>query len=248
MGGAGTNTKYGANVNGAIPISFGQNYLNNGDTPAPPEFGDVSGGTFVGVGTGMFTTDLENNPITTQDGANSPSGKGGTAAVYTNSQTSDYTSVGNIPTPFLLVKTTLGPPISTNMVHSLEVDSVSEDSSGNVLPVPANGGNGPIPFANVVVPASVTTFTVHGALAGDGGGAKSFSTVIGAVQENLLAVKLTGTGNATGGNIGTVTLTGCPTAATLPKPPAPPAPYRRLPISPSQASTPPTISRSSASM
>jgi hypothetical protein len=196
--GTGSNTKYNVNVNGSTPNAFGQNAINNG-VPAAPEFGDITGGTFVGIGTGAFTTDLVNNPQTTQDGANSPSSKGGTAAVYLNGQTSDYVAVGNNSANYLqsflnkspqldsafengvtpnanVISGNVSNALKNGTVHSLEVDTVSEDSSGSVLPVPDDAANGPVPFANIVIPHG-TVFTIHGALAGESVGSKSFAFI-----------------------------------------------------------------------
>jgi hypothetical protein len=226
--GSGTNTKYNVNLNGSTPVA------NGIDAGGAPVFGDVVGGTFVGIGTGAFTTDLVNNPQTTQDGVNSPSGKGGTVAQYVNGQTSDYLASGNSAASYLqsyLNKATqldngfengTNPTATVNAgnvanallngkVHSLEVDTVSEDSSGNVLPVADDAANGPVPFANVVVPHG-TVFTVHGGLAGGSGGAKSFSTVIGAspIVTTGVKIQLTAPAGTLPGttSIGTVTMTG----------------------------------------
>lgn len=57
--GQGSNTKYGANINGLFNVSSG---LSAG---GPPIFGDVTGGTFIGIANnGGWTSDLVDNPIT----------------------------------------------------------------------------------------------------------------------------------------------------------------------------------------
>jgi len=223
-GGTGANAKYTANVNGSANLQA---------TGTVPVFGSVLGGTFVGVGTGAFSTDIVDNGQNTQDGANSGGtggGKGGVAAVYVNGQTSEYLTSGNNAANYLKSfvnkpteldpafvngtqpSATVNAGTSSNAllngtVHSLEVDVVSEDDEGNVIYVPANGVNGPIPFANIVVPVG-TTFTVHGALAGESGGSKTYSTVIGAVSTPGITLTLMQTPGGTGGNIGTAAMVG----------------------------------------
>jgi len=230
--GAASNTKYNANVNGTSSDNFGQAFANNQNAAAVPIFGDVTGGTFVGVGTGKFTTDLANNGVNTQDGANElstvPGGsKGGTSAVYVNGQTSEYLISGNTAANYLggflnkapqldnAFENGSNPTANVNAgnvagallngkVHSLEVDSVSEDSGGNVIFVPDDAANGPVPFANIVVPVGVASFTVHGGLAGESGGTKNYFTVINVINVSppppslTLTLKQTGTGTVIG--------------------------------------------------
>jgi len=239
--GAASNTKYNANVNGTSSDTFGQAFANNQNAAAVPIFGDVTGGTFVGVGTGKFTTDLANNGVNTQDGSNElstvPGGsKGGTSAVYVNGQTSEYLILGNTAANYLggflnkapqldnAFENGSNPTANVNAgnvagallngkVHSLEVDSVSEDSGGNVIFVPDDAANGPVPFANIVVPVGVASFTVHGGLAGESGGTKTYFTVINVINVSPppppgITVSLKQTASGTGGNIGTAAMVG----------------------------------------
>jgi hypothetical protein len=106
VSGAGATAKYSANIDGVTPDSTGFNASFQG-AAADPAFGDVVGGTFVGVGAG----DFDPNFMTDANGQNnggqitygaSISSNAGIGSDLVNGQTSDYLISGNVSANYRL--------------------------------------------------------------------------------------------------------------------------------------------------
>jgi hypothetical protein len=207
-----------ANVDGT------QNNEGGIDAGGPPVFGDVVGGTFVGVstaavGSGPFDPSFNNTIYVSQ---------GGTADVFVNAQTQSFESGGNIQAKYKAQKpiTNLDPQflngstanfgtnggttstgsVNNGTIHSLEV-LTSATSNGGVATVCNTFA---IPFANVVVPTG-TGFTIHGSISGAVGPQTNFSTSVGfgsGPPPSVLTISLTGTVPASSNVIATTTIIG----------------------------------------
>ena len=180
-----------------------------------------------------FTTDITNNPFVTQAGATGVNSSGagvivsGKGLVFANGNvgTSNVDPYGPIGGMFLPSHggITLSPTFTNTGGTSVNAGStgnallngavtkleviVTESDPGQI----GTGNRGPIPFANIVVPAG-TVFTVSGSIAPDSNGgasSSSFSIVIPApvIQTGTLSISLTSTAT-NGANIGTVTMVG----------------------------------------
>jgi hypothetical protein len=192
VSGSGASAKYTVNLDGTQRDNTPTAALQSADGYAEPVFGDIAGGTFIGVGDGVYVnSDLPDTGV---------QAVGGTQAVFINSQTTDYTPNG---TPANYSDQTLaqldpqfensgtvhnGTPSTTGTVdngtiHSLQVESLS--NKGLLLQAPLANFPGGLPFANVVVPYG-TNFTVHGTVSGNTGGTSSFSLSLVSEQENNL--------------------------------------------------------------
>jgi hypothetical protein len=190
IGGSGVNTTYDVNVDGGTPLNIGADAVLNGG-PAPPAFGDVVGGTFVGVGQGPYLCDFANNPEVTQAGASLP-GIGVNGQVFANANvetsTTDTYLDAFLPPHFAGQK---GSTLSANWVNTGDAVNAGYVKgteqvtnalvNGNIqslqviatMPDPgieADGPNGPIPIANIVVPTGAG-FTASGTITPSGGGA-----------------------------------------------------------------------------
>jgi hypothetical protein len=192
---------------------------DNGNAAFVPTFGDIAGGTFVGVsGAGPWTSNLVN------DDNNGENTVGGTQAVFINAQTTEYTpfndvkgktsgAVGVIDPQFITpadhpgTSSTVG-TVDNGTIHSLQVESLANDGPGGVEILDNFAGG--LPFANVVVPFG-TTFTIHGGVGGDIGSTYFFGQVLtaGTVQSvSSLSISLTGTVPSSSNLIAALTIHG----------------------------------------
>jgi hypothetical protein len=203
VSGTGSKTVYQVNVDGTA------NSDNTYDSGGPAEFGDGAGGSFLGIGSGPYSTDLVNNGQTTE---------GGTQAVYVNAQTTDYTPFNDTQAVVKGTQANLDPQFTTpgfhpgtsaalgtidnGTVHALQIEELANAGAGATV---ANFAGG-VPFAQVVVPTG-TQFTLHGQLLGEIGNNELFSTVVGgSVTVTGLTISLTGTAGPN--QIGTITMAG----------------------------------------
>jgi hypothetical protein len=190
LNGAGANSIYNVNVDGQTPDAGGI------DAGGPPDFGDVVGGSFVGVGTGVFTTNLVNNPINTTAGSMATVSANGHSAVTSG-------KVTQIDPAF---KNPVGPPINAGNIDNGTVDSLEVTSA-----VPAdpgtNASTGPVPFANIVLPLN-TYISVHGTIgpSNGGGGPIPFALSLGEPPPPFFL--LSGAPQSGTTNVGTVTMIG----------------------------------------
>jgi hypothetical protein len=222
VGGTGVNTTYAADVDGGQVLATGVNAIANG-SPAPAAFGDIVGGTFIGVGQGPYLADYTNNPQVTQAGSGG-AGVGINGLVFANSDVGTSTTDAYL-NAFLPPHTTgkTGTTLSSVFVNSgntvnvgalnngsvkvLEIDAAEPSDPGQE----ADGVNGPVPFANVVVPTG-TVFTISGIIGPSSPDlAFDFSTVIGGGSvspPSVLVINLTGSQLANTTNVGTATMVG----------------------------------------
>jgi hypothetical protein len=174
--GSGVNAQYSADVDGGQILSNGVNATFNGG-PAPAAFGDIVGGTFIGIGQGPYLADYVNNPQITQAGAGGP-GTGIDGLVFANNDIGTNTmdiylnaylpphTTGSAGSTLSAAFVSSGTPVSGSLnngnVKNLNVVAFEPDPG-----VEADGIFGPVPFANVVVPTGAV-FTIHGTIGPSG--------------------------------------------------------------------------------
>jgi hypothetical protein len=236
-GGAGTSKNpftYQANIDGNLRNNTPTAAIEAADGYYWPVYGDIAGGTFVGVSDTPNTAYVNTNLSVTGLIA-----AGGTQYVFVNSQTTEYTPFGDTPATTSGTLSTLDPqfensgsvhaglssPATTasagtednGTIHSLEVQALANTANGSnaykqggqAAAVPDTDAGG-IPFASVVVPVG-TTFTVHGGIGGNTGGTVYFGQIItaGAVgPTSSLTISVSGTVPGSSNEIGPVTLSG----------------------------------------
>jgi hypothetical protein len=213
---------YSVNIDGTVKNNTPSAALEAADGYAEPCYGDIAGGTFVGVGAGTYVN--SNLAVT---GVQSV---GGTQAVFVNAQTTEYTlfndteavTTGTLAqidpqfeNPGPAVHPGVVSPASTSSagtedngtIHSIEVESLSNTGIDKTAPLDTMVGG--LPFANVVVPVG-TTFTVHGGVGGDTGGTFFFGQVItaGVTTSSSLSISLTGTVPSSSNLIANLTISG----------------------------------------
>jgi len=230
-GGGGAAELYSANIDGATSDSFGIH------ANSAPVFGDLTGGTFIGVGSGNFNaTNVSQiaggsaNKIVTNA---SQHASAGLASDLLNGQTSDYISSGNVSANYSQSTLNISDGSDPIMDNGLEngTQPTATVNAGAGASALLNGTvhsfelaifagtnskpqfipDGPgvnVPFANVVVPVG-TSLTVKGSLGGESGGVFHFAPVVlgAAIPSSTLSISLTSTATNPN-NIGTVTMVG----------------------------------------
>jgi hypothetical protein len=220
--GSGVNIEWDANVDGGTPMATGVNAVQAGGN-APPAFGDIVGGTFIGVGQGPYLADYTNNPQVTQAGSGG-AGAGVNGLVFANGNVGTSTTdaylkayvpphlTGHTGSTFSTAFVNTGNTadlggIDNGSVKTLEIDAAEPADPGQE----ADGANGPVPFANVVVPHG-TVFTIGGTIGPSSPDlAFVFSTVVGGSPPppppSVVVLNLLGT-QAGSTNVGTATMVG----------------------------------------